>query len=94
MKTKLEKNEVLIKGISSLKEGKFTPSETTRRIEYLQENILKKVSTRDGGWTILYLDESDGRYWELFYADDNDHDVGPPSLRNISEAEAKEKYKF
>lgn len=90
MKNKLEANEVLLKGESAL--GKLHPGETTKRIRYLQKNILKKVSDCDGGWTILYLDESDGRYWELFYSEYNEHNAGPPSLKNISEEEAKKKY--
>jgi hypothetical protein len=92
MKTKLEAGEVLLRGEDML--GKPNPGETTRRIRYLQENVLKKISTCDGGWNILYVDESDSRYWELFYPEANWKDVGPPSLRNISETEAKEKYKL
>jgi hypothetical protein len=90
MKTKLEAGEILLKGENML--GKLHPGETTRRIRYLEENVLKEVSTCDGGWTILYLDESDGRYWELFYPEYNEHNAGPPSLKNISEEEAKKKY--
>lgn len=92
MKTRLGKNEVLLKGENMF--GKPFPGETTKRIRYLQENVLKEISSREGGWIILYVDESDGRFWELFYSEYNEHDAGPPSLRNISEAEAKEKYKF
>lgn len=92
MKTKLEAGEILLKGENML--GKPHPGETTRRIDYLTENVLKEVSDCDGGWTTLYIDESDGRYWELFYPDYNEHNAGPPSLRNLSEAEAKEKYKL
>ena len=76
MKTILDKEEILLKGENML--GKPFPDETTKRIRYLQENVLKEVGNRDGGWTILYLDESDGRYWELFYPEYNEHNW--PSL--------------
>lgn len=93
MKNKLGKDEVLLKGECML--GKPHPGRTTRRIRYLEENILKEIANNNcGEWTWLYLDESDGRYWELFYPEANWKDNGPPSLRHISEAEAKEKYKF
>lgn len=90
MKVNLDANEVLLVGESM--RGKPLPGETTKRIRYLQENLLKKISTCDGGWTILYLDESDGRYWELFYDRGDWRSEGPPSLRHIPESEAKEKY--
>jgi hypothetical protein len=92
MKINLGKEEVLLKGEDML--GKSHPGETTRRIDYLTENVLKKINTCDGGWIILYLDESDGRYWELFYPEANWKDFGPPSLRHIPESEAKEKYQL
>ncbi len=92
MKIKLSKDEVLLKGEDML--GKPFPGEVTRRIDYLTENVLKEIAVNHNEWTRLYLDESDGRYWELFYPEYNEHDVGPPSLRNIPEAEVKEKYKL
>ena len=51
MQNKLETGEILLKGENML--GKLHPGETTRRIRYLEENVLKEVSTCDGGWTIL-----------------------------------------
>ncbi len=91
MKTNLGKDEVLLKGENML--GKPHPGEVTRRIDYLTENALKEVAVCNADWSRLYYDESDGRYWELFYPEANWKDMGPPSLRCISEDEAKEKYK-
>jgi hypothetical protein len=94
MKIKLGKDETLLKSESFFKDGKFTVNDVPARIDYLTENVLKEIAVNNDEWTRLYLDESDGRYWELFYGEANWKDIGPPSLRNISEEEAKEKYKI
>ncbi len=93
MKTKLEKYEVLLKGEWLIDNGKVVGNEDCERIEYLI-TVLERISSASGGWDILYLDKLDGRYWELFYEHSERHGGGPPSLRYISEAEAKEKYKL
>lgn len=92
MNNKLGKNETLLKGQAIFKDGKFLPDPITARIDYLKENVLREVATCNEGWNILYIDDSDGRYWELFYADGNWKSEGPPSLQYISEEEAKIKY--
>ncbi len=93
MKTKLEKNETYLKGEWVLQNDEVIGDETCNRIRNIVTN-LEEISSTDGGWTILYKDNSDGRYWELFYEHNERHGGGPPSLKNISEEEAKEKYKF
>jgi hypothetical protein len=93
MENRLKEDETILKGNSTFKDGKFVPDKTAKRIEYLISNILKKISVSPE-WTTLYYDESDGRYWEKFYPEYNWRNVGPPSLRNISEIAAKEKYKL
>ena len=74
--------------------GKTHPGETTRRIDYLTENVLREIAHNSDDWARLYLDESDDRYWELFYPEANWKDIGPPSLRHVSKEEAKKKYKI
>lgn len=93
MKTVLSKEETYLKGEWLFKNGKVTGNEACERIEYLI-TILEKIASTDGGWDTLYKDNSDGRYWELFYEHSEMHGGGPPSLKNISEEEAKEKYKL
>lgn len=92
MKTQLEKDETYLKGEWLVKDKKVIGDESCERIKYLTAEVLKEVSV--GNWTRLYIDEADGRYWELFYEQGERHGGGPPSLKNISESEAKEKYKF
>ena len=92
MKTVLSKEENYLKGEWLFENGKVTGNEACERIEYLTAEVLKEVSV--GNWTRLYIDEDDGRYWELFYEHSERHGGGPPSLKNISEEEAKENYKL
>lgn len=93
MENKLGKDEIILKGSSTFKDGKFVSNDIVKRIEYLVSNVLKKIATSPD-WTTLYYDESDGRYWEKFYPEYNWRNVGPPSLRNISEDEAINRYKL
>lgn len=93
MKTKLKKEENYLKGEWLFENGKVTGNEACERIECLI-NILEKIASTDGGWDTLYKDNSDGRYWELFYEHSERHGGGPPSLKNIPEKDAKEKYKL
>ncbi len=88
------KDETLIKGKDVFENGKWIATDSTLRVQYLRDNFLKKVTSNSHEWTTLYIDESDRRYWELFYSEANWKDMGSPSLRFISEAEAKEKYKL
>lgn len=66
MKTKLEKNETYLKGQWIEKNDEVIGNETCIRIRSLI-TYLEEISSTDGGWETLYRDNSDGRYWELFY---------------------------
>lgn len=90
---KLSKDEAYLKCEWLFNKGKVTGNDTCERIEYLI-TTFEKLGTASGGWETLYKDNSDGRYWELTYEHSEMHGGGPQSLRNISEAEAKEKYKL
>jgi len=50
------------------------------------------IGGADGGWSRLYLDPVDGRYWELIYPQSEIHGGGPPRLAHISADAAKIKY--
>jgi len=39
--------------------------EVCQRIEILVEGRLQLIGSADGGWSKLYFDPADGRYWEL-----------------------------
>ena len=72
--------------------GAVQADEVALRIQRLLDNYLKFVASRDGGWTKLYRDPADGRYWELTYPMSEIHGGGPPRLESISSAVVRSKY--
>ena len=72
------------------------PNETeivdSSRIASLTKSHFKKLATRESGWTILYLDPSDGRYWELSHPQSELHGGGPPLLMQLDSTEARRLY--
>jgi hypothetical protein len=66
--------------------------ETCNRIEALIRGHLRKVGTKENGWTHLYIDPKDGRFWELTYSHGDWHGGGPPMLICITQNEAKRHY--
>jgi Immunity protein 27 len=67
-----------------------------KRIELLIEHTLRHLadSPEYGAWESLFEDPSDGRLWERTYPHGEMHGGGPPALRVITQAEAREKYKW
>ena len=63
-----------------------------RRIEHLIANDLVEVGSADGGWSKLYRDPVDGRFWELTYPESEIHGGGAPMLKHISPEIAAQKY--
>jgi hypothetical protein len=80
-----------IRGAWIIRNGRAEADQTCRRIEQLLE-YLREAGRDSSGWDVLYVDPSDGRYWELIYPDSQLHGGGPPTLRNLSEAAARKKY--
>jgi hypothetical protein len=66
----------------------------SKRINLLIKDYLIKIATSQSGWKILYQDPEDKRYWELTYPDSESHGGGAPTLLNIREDEARQKFKF
>jgi hypothetical protein len=52
-----------------------------------------EIGRSDGDWSVLYLDKSDGRYWELIYPCGNQRDGDAPSLEPCVLGEVTDKYK-
>ncbi len=65
---------------------------TCRRIEWLITNWLEKLQADATGWSVLYRDPKDGRYWELTYPESEMHGGGPPALCHVSKETAESKY--
>jgi hypothetical protein len=64
------------------------------RIEWLLGKHLRKVanSPQWGDWEVLYVDPTDGRYWELTYPQGDMQGGGPPQIRVVSAEEAQARY--
>jgi hypothetical protein len=72
------------------------PTEThiwdQKRILWLRENRLREIET--AGWTILYQDPADSRFWELTYPNKEQHGDGPAQLSVISRIDAVSRYRI
>lgn len=64
------------------------------RIDHLITSELIEVGTADGGWSTLYRDPVDGRFWELTYPHSEMHGGGPRSLVQLDPESAKLKYEI
>lgn len=89
----IKQDEKIIRGSFILKGSNVVKDDTTLRIEFLLTNQLIKKGNDNSGWLTLYQDPNDNRLWELSFPDSGYFGGGPPMLTNISEDEAKQKYK-
>jgi hypothetical protein len=91
--TSLKSSETRLEGQWGFREdGCLIPDETCSRIEYLTQNVLKKLATDITGWQILYQDPVDYRYWELTYPHSDWQGGGPPLLQHIDIETANVRY--
>lgn len=90
----LEQNEQRLEGRWLTVDGKVVEDDTTRRIKQLVGSELAKLASANGGWDTLYVDNRDGRWWELTYPHSDWHGGGPPTLSCVSESYARSKYEF
>ncbi len=74
------------------KAGSIIADDVSKRIEALISKELKGVGTSGDGWDALYIDPSDGRYWELTYPDSDSHGGGAPKLSSMTAEQVKAKY--
>jgi len=71
---------------------KVVEDANSQRIEALVSSYLRALGQGESGWSTLFVDPNDGRYWELTYPDSDSHGGGPPMLRNLSGDAARQKY--
>ena len=90
----LQPHEVRLEGGWAAVGGKVLADSITERINELLTSGLTRLADAEGGWEILYLDEHDGRMWELTYPHSEWHGGGPPRLTHVSVDYAKSKYKI
>lgn len=89
---KLEPWETQLVGEWTFQGSHVTGNAAADRINALVAGWLRKEGSTDGGWTVLYQDPNDGRFWELTYPHGDWHGGGPPTLTHISDATARERY--
>lgn len=92
MSQELKDFEDILIGNWIFKNGEVIADDTSERIDYLTQNILKKIASSEDGWSILYIDLNDSRYWEKIYSNSDLHGGGAPTLKCISKQEAILKY--
>lgn len=91
---KLSKDETDLVGGLVEKQGSIVPDSVTDGIHFLTKHVLKQVGSFDYGWDVLYVDQNDGRFWELSYPESGSHGGGAPRLTTISPQQARVKYKI
>ncbi|HSN71721.1 MAG TPA: Imm27 family immunity protein [Steroidobacteraceae bacterium] len=64
----------------------------SQRIQWLIETALERITADQDGWTVLYRDPTDGRFWELSYPQSHLHGGGPPRLCLIDRDRACKTY--
>jgi hypothetical protein len=88
----IDSNEIKIIGNWTFNGQKMIEDEQCERIYSLRDNYLRRITSDESGWDVLYQDPVDMRYWELIYEHSELQGGGPPSLLLMSEAEARSKY--
>lgn len=90
----LKNNETILIGSWLRDKNKVVADDVCKRIDWLKSNYLKKITTDESGWEILYQDPNDKRYWILTYPNGDWHGGGPPTLQTLSQTEARTKFKI
>jgi hypothetical protein len=55
---------------------------------------LVEIGRSDTGCAVLYLDKSDGSFWELNYPDGQAHGSSKPSIEPLSRGDVSNKYRI
>ena len=91
---KLDTKEIMLSGGWTLVGTTVEADSVAKRIEKLILEYLIYIKSDFSGWSKLYQDPIDKRYWELIYPDSELQGVGAPTLQNISKEEAILKYQL
>ena len=77
-------------------DGQVRGDRQCQRIHSLTQEALTFVahSPESAGWETLFVDPTDGRYWERSYPHGDMHGGGPPVLRHLPSDVAQRKYRI
>ena len=91
---KLKPEETILTGRWLFDGGANRGDFTCERIKWLTTNELQRLANNPqwGDWEVLFIDPTDGRYWELTYPQGEMQGGGPPQLQVLPEADARKKY--
>jgi hypothetical protein len=91
---KLKPKETILTGRWIFDGGANRGDFICERIKWLTTNELQRLANNPqwGDWEVLFIDPTDGRYWELTYPQGEMQGGGPPQLQVLSEADARKKY--
>lgn len=90
----IQPTETKIVGNWISEHGKLIADTVAQRIDHLIKNELTELGSSSDGWSALYLDKRDNRYWELNYPNSSEHGGGAPCLTALSRDEAVAKFKI
>ena len=90
----IKPNEIVIDSDSVISGSEEAVRKVSERIYWLTHNYLNKITTDKSGWSVLYKDPNDNRFWELTYPKGEMHGGGSARLSSLTEIDAVEKYKF
>lgn len=91
MKT-LRSSETRLVGQWLQRGGQVVADEVAERIDWLLKSQLLRIGQSADGWTVLYQDPTDQRFWELTYPESGSHGGGPPVLQAIDRPEVQARY--
>lgn len=63
----------------------MTNDKNGKRIDLLISSYLQRIANDESGWSILYKDPNDNRYWENTFPNWELQGGGPRTLKVISE---------
>lgn len=92
MEQELKPDERILIGKWEFRDSMIFADDTSTRIEFLVTKYLIKITEDETGWTKLFQDPNDQRYWELSYPDSESHGAGAPQLKFLSKEEVNMKY--
>ncbi|HEX6705226.1 MAG TPA: Imm27 family immunity protein [Albitalea sp.] len=91
---KILPTETQIIGNWIVERGQTKLDTEAERIEALVDGHLDEIAVSEDGWSRLFRDPNDGRWWELSYPHSGDHGGGPPNLRHVTQSDAARRFKI
>lgn len=88
----LQPHETQLRGSWVTIDKQVVGDPVSSRIHYLIGEVLVEVGRSADGWSTLFRDPADGRYWELSYPNSEMHGGGPQQLSFLHHESAERKY--